>query len=150
MTETDIYVEFLNIVRPSETVIQAIQRLGGRKKAVVKGEHFDIYEESYEQMVRILRRAGVIPDDWMVGTPILKPGERAEAIWEDDPLLSNPVNWEYKWATPPEGQSSDEVYGPFTSTEMKSWRDQGFFNQGILVRMVGDSTFEPGDSVTFE
>ncbi|KAG0368355.1 hypothetical protein BC939DRAFT_501058 [Gamsiella multidivaricata] len=200
MTETDIYMELVNILRPSETVIEALQRLGGGKKAGAKSTkntkkkswqknkrmdeegqeavqapeseedikrrkaiekltdlcdrmmamgHFDIYEETYEQAVRILRRADVIPDDWVVGTPVLKPGEQTLAMLEDDPLLSNPVSWEYKWANPPEGQSADEIFGPFSGAEMKSWSDQGFFSQGILVRMVGDNTFEPGESVSF-
>jgi len=111
--------------------------------------HFEIYEESYEQIIRKLRRADVIPDDWEVGTRVLKPGEEAEDLLEDDPLLSTSASWEYKWVSPPEGQSADEIYGPFSGAEMKSWNEQGFFSQGILVRMVGDSTFEPGDSVKF-
>ncbi|KAI8605642.1 hypothetical protein EDD21DRAFT_123208 [Dissophora ornata] len=202
MTKTDIYIELVNILQPSETVVEAIQRLGGGKRSGTKGPkpqrkkswrknkamdedgkdassvapeseeetrrrkaiekltdlcdrmmamgHFDIYEETYEQAVRTLRRADIIADNWEVGTPVLRPGEQAEAMLEDDPLLSNAVSWEYKWANPPEGQSPDEVFGPFSGAEMKSWNEQGFFSQGILARMVGDSTFEPGDSVSFE
>ncbi|KAF9365415.1 hypothetical protein BGX34_010042 [Mortierella sp. NVP85] len=197
MSETDIYVELVNIMNPAETVIGALQRLGGGKKAGAKAKnkkkswqknamdqedhgstaapeseeeiqrrktiekltdlsdkmmamgHFEIYEESYEQIVRKLRRADIIPDDWEVGTRVLKPGEEAENLLEDDTLLSTSASWEYKWANPPEGQSPDEIYGPFSGAEMKSWNEQGFFSQGILVRMVGDSTFEPGDSVKF-
>ncbi|KAF9965808.1 hypothetical protein BGZ70_004073 [Mortierella alpina] len=201
MTETDIYLELVNILQPSETVIEALQRIGGGKKSGAKGArnnkkkswqknkqmdedgqeahkapeseedlarrqaiekltdlcdrmlalgHFDIYEESYEQVVRALRRADLIADDWAIGARVLKPGERAEALLEEDPLLTTSVRWEYKWANPPEGQSADEVFGPFSGAEMKSWKEQGFFAQGILVRMVGDSTFEPSDGVTFD
>lgn len=194
MSETDIYVELVNIVKPTEAVIEAIQRLGGGKKGGAKAKpkkkswqknttedgsaaapesdedinrrktiekltdlcdkmmamgHFDIYQESYEHIVRKLRRADVIPDDWEVGTPVLKPGEEAVGMLEDDPLLSTSVSWEYKWANPSEGQDPDEIFGPFSGAEMKSWSEQGFFSQGILVRMVGDSTFEPSNSVTF-
>ncbi|KAF9197028.1 hypothetical protein BGZ50_002739 [Haplosporangium sp. Z 11] len=195
MTETDIYLELVNILRPSETVVEALQRLGGGKKSGPKTRkkswqknkmdenvsdtnapdseeqvkrkkdiekltdlcdkmmamgHFDIYEESYEQIVRSLRRADLIADDWVIGTPVLKPGEQVETLLDDDPLFSNTVSWEYKWANPPEGQSADEIFGPFSGAEMKSWNEQGFFSQGILVRMVGDTTFEPGAAVTFE
>ncbi|KAG9323235.1 hypothetical protein KVV02_007967 [Mortierella alpina] len=201
MTETDIYLELVNILHPSETVIEALQRIGGGKKSGAKGArnnkkkswqknkqmdeddpeahktaeseedkarrlaienltdlcdrmlalgHFDIYEESYEQVVRALRRADLIADDWEIGTKVLKPGELAETLLEDDPLLSTAVSWEYKWANPPEGQSADEIFGPFSRADMKSWNEQGFFAQGILVRMVGDSTFEPSEGVTFE
>ncbi|KAG0293496.1 hypothetical protein BGZ98_002151 [Dissophora globulifera] len=202
MTETDIYLELANILHPTETVVEALQRLGGgikrpgakgaKKKSWQKNKkmdvddstqhasateapetaedterrrsiekltdlcdkmmamgHFDIYQTTYEQAVRHLRRADIIADDWKVGTPVLRPGEQVEAMLEDDPLLSSSTTWEYKWANPPEGQPADEVFGPFSGAEMKSWNDQGFFSQGILVRMVGDSTFEPGESVTF-
>lgn len=203
MTETDIYVEIVNILRPSESVVGALQRLGGGKKGGAKGAkqvkkkswqkskatdmetdltgaaetedevkrrqaiekltdlcdkmmamgHFDIYEETYEQVVRKLRMADIIEDDWEIGTPVLKPGERLAALldFEDDPLLaSTPAQWEYKWANPQEGQDADQVFGPFSGTDMKSWNEQGFFSNGILVRMVGDSTFEPATDKTFE
>ncbi|KAF9336442.1 hypothetical protein BG006_008723 [Podila minutissima] len=196
MTEIDIYLELVNILRPSESVVEALQRLGGgtkksaaktnkkkswqknkqmdedkpveavseeevaRKKSIEKLTdlcdkmmalgHFDIYEETYEQVVRQLRRADLIADDWVIGTPVRKPGEVDLLMLDDDPLLSGSASWEYKWVSPPEGQPADEVYGPFSGAEMKSWTEQGFFSQGILARMVGDSTFEPGESVTFE
>ncbi|KAF9115182.1 hypothetical protein BGX27_008660 [Mortierella sp. AM989] len=200
MTETDIYLELANILKPGETVIEALQRQGGGKKSGSKGVknkkkawqknkkseesgheievnpeseedtrrrksiekltdlcdrmmamgHFDIYEETYEQAIRALRRADIIPDNWVIGTPVLKLGEQAESMLEDDPLFSTDVNWEYKWDFPPGAQGSDEIFGPFSGAEMKSWNDQGFFSQRILVRKVGDSTFEPGSSVTFE
>lgn len=205
MTETDIYLELANILTPGESVLEAIQRLGGgakkkasnaakggrkkygssssttsalsssseaptenseeqarRKQAIEKLTdlcdkmmamgHFDIYEETYEQAVRVLRRAEIIDDDWMIGTPVLRPEERAAAaaaamLMEEDEDM--PVQWEYRWASPPEGQSAEETFGPFSGAEMKSWWDQGFFSQGILVRMVGDTTFEPAVASTF-
>jgi len=196
MTETDIYLEIANILTPGESVLEALQRLGGgakkktshaarggrkrfgsssaeaptenseeqaRKKQAIEKltdlcdkmmamGHFDIYEETYEQAVRVLRRADVIDDDWMIGTPILRPEERAAAaaaamLMEEDEDV--PVRWEYRWANPPEGQSAEETFGPFSGVEMKSWWDQGFFSQGILVRMVGDTTFEPATTSTF-
>ncbi|KAF9153814.1 hypothetical protein BG015_002580 [Linnemannia schmuckeri] len=203
MTETDIYVEIVNILRPSESVVEALQRLGGGKKGGAKQVkkkswqksktttstdmetdvagtaeteddlkrrqaiekltdlcdkmmalgHFDIYEETYEQVVRKLRRADIIEDDWEVGTPVLKPGERLAVLLdlENDPLLASaPTQWEYKWANPQEGQDADQVFGPFSGADMKSWDQQGFFSNGILVRMVGDSTFEPATNTTFE
>ncbi|GJJ70171.1 CD2 antigen cytoplasmic tail-binding protein 2 [Entomortierella parvispora] len=202
MTETDIYLELANILTPGESVLEAIQRLGGgakkrtsaankggrkkygsssstaaasseaptedseeqakRKQAIEKLTdlcdkmmamgHFNIYEETYEQAVRNLRRADIIDDDWIIGTPVLRPEERAAAaaaamLMEEDEDM--PVQWEYRWASPPEGQSAEETFGPFSAAEMKSWWDQGFFSQGILVRMVGDTTFEPATASTF-
>ncbi|KAG0054042.1 hypothetical protein BGZ83_012031 [Gryganskiella cystojenkinii] len=211
MTETDIYIELVNILKPRESVLEAIQRLGGggqkkklsaaskaankkksssstttatlasssssssnipaedpevqaqRKQAIEKLTdlcdkmmamgHFDIYEETYEQAVRSLRRADIIEEDWIIGTPVLRPEERAAAAAAAmllDEEEDTPAQWEYKWASPPEGsQNPDEVFGPFSGAEMKSWSDQGFFSQGILVRMAGDTTFQPATPTTF-
>ncbi|KAF9437359.1 hypothetical protein BGZ76_001076 [Entomortierella beljakovae] len=196
MSETDIYFELVNILKPGENVLEALQREGGGKKQGSKGAkkkrkpwqknkktddmsdvetnpeseedikrkkaiekltdlcdqmmakgHFDIYEETYEQVVRALRRADVIPDDWIIGTPVRRVGDEAQDL--DDDIFSTDVSWEYKWATPAEGQNGDEIFGPFSGVEMKSWNEQGFFSQGILARRVGDSTFEPGSSISF-
>ncbi|KAG0278109.1 hypothetical protein BGZ95_004704 [Linnemannia exigua] len=205
MTETDIYVEIVNILQPGESVVGALQRLGGGKKGGPKGAkaikkkswqknksmamdtdtttsaaaaepaeseddikrrhtiekltdlcdkmmamgHFDIYEETYEQVVRKLRRADIIEDDWEIGTPVLRPGEKLAALMAQEEGLT-PVQWEYKWANSQEGQDADQIFGPFSGADMKSWNQQGFFSNGILVRMVGDSTFDPATDTTFE
>ncbi|KAF9134868.1 hypothetical protein BGW39_005583 [Mortierella sp. 14UC] len=200
MTETDIYVEIVNTLKPGESVVggkkggpkgaKAVKKKSWQKNkstamdtdttaptAVAAGEpaeseddakrrltiekltdlcdkmmamgHFDVYEETYEQMVRKLRRADIIEDDWEVGTPVLKPGERLAALLAVGEE-STPVQWEYKWANPQEGQDADQVFGPFSGADMKSWSQQGFFSNGILVRMVGDSTFDPATDATFE
>ncbi|KAF9911678.1 hypothetical protein EC991_002796 [Linnemannia zychae] len=205
MTETDIYVEIVNILRPGESVVGALQRLGGGKKGGPKGAkaakkkawqknkstdmdtdttgkeaegepveseddakrrltiekltdlcdkmmamgHFDVYEETYEQVVRKLRRADIIEDDWEIGTRVLRPSEKLAALLAVEEE-STPVQWEYKWANPQESQDADQVFGPFSGADMKSWSQQGFFSNGILVRMVGDSTFDPATDATFD
>ncbi|KAF9158262.1 hypothetical protein DFQ26_007820 [Actinomortierella ambigua] len=218
LTKDDIYLELVNLLKPSETVLEAIQRLGGRrgdakaakgaqatkKKSWQKSKqqqqqqqqqqttaedksngasaeaaenkrlvekvtdlsdkmmgmgHFDIYETTYERIVRELRRADLIAEDWIIGTPVPKPGDAAAMLLDDldDPLFgttpAEPVSWEYKWATSNAGEGQEqqqgeqaeeeEVFGPFTGAQMTEWRKRGFFDQGILVRMVGDKTFEP-------
>ncbi|KAG0228971.1 hypothetical protein BGW42_001855 [Actinomortierella wolfii] len=216
MTKDEIYLELVNILKPSETVLEAIQRLGGsrgvksahatKKKSWQKSKsqqnqksttdakngsttdnnknsnmddgaaaenrrliekvtdlsdkmmamgHFEIYEQTYEHIVRELRKADLIADDWVIGTPVPKPGESAAMLLDDldDPLFGTEISWEYKWANADEGQPQEgeaQVFGPFTGAQMAEWKEQGFFDQGILVRMVGDTTFEPGDKVQFK
>ncbi|KAJ1672283.1 hypothetical protein GGF38_000161 [Coemansia sp. RSA 25] len=113
-SDDDIVVEILNILRPRETVLTALARIGGPKQksrnkwANKKGkakkssaadeeapdggkeaerkrdiEHLtvladqamvrgmvNIYDDTYEQLVRQMRVAGRIPDDWVIGTPL--------------------------------------------------------------------------------
>ncbi|XP_075897581.1 CD2 antigen cytoplasmic tail-binding protein 2 [Nelusetta ayraudi] len=49
---------------------------------------------------------------------------------DDDTRVSDAVLWEYKW----ENKNDSEVYGPFTSQQMKDWVDEGFFNDGVYCR----------------
>lgn len=76
---------------------------------------FGIYDETYEAMLRHLRRSGTVPVDWM-------PGE------------TKGVTWEYRWAG---SGDAGEVYGPFSSTQMQEWQAQGFFSNGIEAKKVG-------------
>jgi CD2 antigen cytoplasmic tail-binding protein 2 len=76
---------------------------------------FGIYDETYEAMLRHLRRSGSVPVDWI-------PGE------------TKGVTWEYRWAG---SGDAGEVYGPFSSTQMQEWQAQGFFSNGIEAKKVG-------------
>ncbi|KAJ2108882.1 hypothetical protein GGI16_000951 [Coemansia sp. S142-1] len=122
-SDGDIIVEILNTLRPRETVLTALARIGGPKQksknkwANKKGgrqkgsavaedgleggkeaerkraiEHLtvladqamvrgmvNIYEDTYEQLVRQMRVAGRIPDDWIVGTPLQSSTESTGA-----------------------------------------------------------------------
>ncbi|KAH3876852.1 CD2 antigen cytoplasmic tail-binding protein 2 homolog [Dreissena polymorpha] len=46
------------------------------------------------------------------------------------------VMWEYRW----EDKDSEEVHGPFTSTQMNDWQEEGFFKGGVYCRKVGTSS----------
>lgn len=41
--------------------------------------------------------------------------------------------WEYKWP------GTDEVYANFSSENMKSWKEGGFFGEGVLCRKMGSA-----------
>lgn len=77
---------------------------------------FGIYDETYEAVLRYLRRNGSVPLDWI-------PGK-----------VDVTTRWEYRWAGSGE---TDEVYGPFSQQQMQEWQSQGFFANGIEARKVG-------------
>jgi CD2 antigen cytoplasmic tail-binding protein 2 len=76
---------------------------------------FGIYDETYEAILRHLRRSGSVPPDWIHGQ-------------------TNAVTWEYRWAG---SGDAGEVYGPFSTQQMQEWQTQGFFSNGIEAKRVG-------------
>ncbi|KAF9535261.1 hypothetical protein CPB83DRAFT_841479 [Crepidotus variabilis] len=79
----------------------------------------DIYNKTYEELVRAVRSAGSVPQDW-------------------EPPSAD-VKYEYKWATPEAGQA-DQTFGPFGEEEIKSWYNAMYFGSAgekVKVRKVG-------------
>ena len=79
----------------------------------------DIYSKTYEELVRSIRRAGNVPEDWQPP--------------------SADVKYEYKWAVPEAGDA-DQVFGPFGEEEMQAWYGAAYFGsvgEKVKVRRVG-------------
>jgi CD2 antigen cytoplasmic tail-binding protein 2 len=85
----------------------------------------DIYDMTYEQIVRRLRLEEVLDDTWMPGDPVPQVA--------DD--LPDEKLWEYKWTT-----NDKEVHGPYTTAQLKEWKTAGYFPNPVLVREVTSST----------
>ena len=145
---------------PGQSVLEALQQAGAEskkeKKEKAPGEAtarlerithlttllmsefgaINIYDDTYEALLRQVRRAGLVPEDW-------NPARKAEPETDD----SGDAQWEYKW-TPKylasvaksSGTSVDpeaKAFGPYKQTELQSWAQQGYFGpdkENILVR----------------
>ncbi|KAI9203211.1 uncharacterized protein BJ171DRAFT_154882 [Polychytrium aggregatum] len=164
----DLWKRALNIMKPQETIPMAMKRLGGKKRqpawkkskksnqmepeedaqAQVEGikqlEELTsisdqlmslgkfVYSLIYEQIVRSLRVDGELDDFWKPGEPI--PIEASKA--SSQATVDGMVMYEYKW-----GETSEELFGPFSREEMIAWKTQGFFSQeGLYVREVTQGT----------
>ncbi|CAE6490240.1 unnamed protein product [Rhizoctonia solani] len=100
----------------------------------------DVYEQTYEMMLRLVRRSGIVPADWDPHPP---------------PPQTPDTKYEYRWA--PEyvaasgGQASaDAVYGPYGPTEMGAWKAASYFGddaERVQVRRVGDNDWSSWSSV---
>ncbi|KAL4401552.1 hypothetical protein ACI68E_001195 [Malassezia pachydermatis] len=156
-------------MQPGETVLDTLQRLGkeatNAKKTGAHGQEaqasFDqfthissvlmssfgqmnIYDEVYEGLVRMVRRAKIVPDEWDPARPRVD-----ESDTEELPAPIPQEQWEYKWtpsylaqAAKAQGTSVDpetKVFGPFSQADLCAWADQGYFGaqkENIAVRRV--------------
>lgn len=79
----------------------------------------DIYNKTYEELVRSVRSSGIVEQDW------------------DPPSADH--KYQYKWRSPESGQT-DDVFGPFSEDDLKSWFKALYFGSSgekIHVRRVG-------------
>lgn len=139
-------MQLLPLLKKGETVLDALQRLGRRKKSThsAKGAisdakpqdaptdieritHLastlmslgdtDIYSKSYEELVRGVRSSGSLDPSW-------------------EPPSAD-VKYEYKWDIP--GSGSD-TFGPFGEEELKAWYKASYFGpsgEKVKVRQAG-------------
>lgn len=155
-------------MQPGEAVLDALHRLGTASRKAKDSDSSDkasferftdvtsilmntfgqmnVYDDVYEGLVRMVRRAGLVPEDW---DPARLTQEKNLNDVPDEESI-----WEYKW-TPAylaqvarsQGTSVDpetKVFGPFRASELHAWADQGFFGpskEHILVRRA--SATEP-------
>ncbi|WFD21551.1 hypothetical protein MEQU1_000204 [Malassezia equina] len=152
--------ELAEHMQPGETVLDALHRLGSEAKRCKKDQEraapskavferftdvtsvlmntfgqMNVYDDVYEGLVRMVRRAGLVAEDW-------DPSRKVKEVPHGDEAI-----WEYKW-TPAylahvakaQGTNVDpetKVFGPFRASELRAWADQGFFGpskENILVR----------------
>lgn len=100
----------------------------------------DVYEATYEMMLRTVRRSGIVPADWDPHPP---------------PPQTPDTKYEYRWApdyvAASGGQASaDAVYGPYGSSELEAWKAASYFGEDaerILLRRVGDVEWAPWRSL---
>lgn len=52
-----------------------------------------------------------------------------------------PQEWEFRWSDAP------EVYGPYSTSEIKHWVDHGYFASGAEIRELGTTKFTNIDNV---
>ncbi|KAJ3294127.1 hypothetical protein HK104_003906 [Borealophlyctis nickersoniae] len=107
---------------------KAVEELTGLSDKLMSFGQFSFQDLTYEQVVRNLRVAEILGDDWQPGDPV--PAPKTASNSTDRSL------WEYKW-----GKDSEELFGPFPGEDMKAWDEQGYFDQGELwVRKVTQGT----------
>ncbi|KAK6341022.1 hypothetical protein TWF696_009333 [Orbilia brochopaga] len=85
----------------------------------------EIYDEPRESLTRLYKREA--------NEPWVEPADTANAD-EETPAL--PDEWEYKWS---DGQGDGQIHGPYGGTEMRAWKEAGYFQEGVVFRRKGES-----------
>ncbi|KAG8765995.1 hypothetical protein FRC12_007148 [Ceratobasidium sp. 428] len=100
----------------------------------------DVYEATYEMMLRSVRRSGLVDPDWDPHPP---------------PPQAPDTKYEYRWApdyvAASGGQASaDAIYGPFGATELSAWKAASYFGddaERVLLRRIGETEWVTWQSV---
>ncbi|XP_030403685.1 CD2 antigen cytoplasmic tail-binding protein 2 isoform X2 [Gopherus evgoodei] len=128
---------------------EQLERLSGLADQMVGRGVYEIYQETREKLALRLRALTQPPpaqpppaldmfaediDEARLRTQA--SGGAAAALQPragEEPLAE--VMWEYKW----ENTNGAELYGPFSSTQMQEWVNQGYFKEGVYCRKADNS-----------
>lgn len=154
-------------LEPGQSVLEALQKAGAGAKGRRNAKASDllseitqltsllmstfglmnIYDDTYEALVRHARRAELVPPDWDPKRPAM---DEKEADSADERALQS--QWEYKWSpsyltTVGDGNAdagaAAQTFGPFAEQDLLSWAKQGYFgpgNENIEVRRAGSDS----------
>ena len=98
--------------------------------------NLDVYEETYESLLRAVRRSGTVPRDWEPSKP---SDGKFEYRWSPSYLAST--------GTP----VSSDVHGPFSKSELLAWREAAYFGEfgeRIEIRKAGERDWGGWDVIT--
>ncbi|KAJ3015610.1 UNVERIFIED_CONTAM: CD2 antigen cytoplasmic tail-binding protein 2 [Siphonaria sp. JEL0065] len=91
---------------------------------------YDVMEQTYESIVRVLRIANILPEDWQHGDHV--PGGSSPSSSDASKVL-----WEYKV-----GKDSEDLLGPFPAAQMVEWKGSGLFDQPMQQQQQSESVEE--------
>eukprot|EP00079_Xenopus_tropicalis_P030001 XP_012825722.1 PREDICTED: CD2 antigen cytoplasmic tail-binding protein 2 isoform X1 [Xenopus tropicalis] len=92
---------------------------------------YEIYQDTYEKVAYRLKTLAPPAELDMFADEVEEKTLEKKA----ESQSSDAVMWEYKW----ENKDGAELYGPFSSTQMQEWVDQGYFAEGVYCRRVSGS-----------
>lgn len=115
---------------------QAIDTITGAADILMTRGQAEIYDTERELLTRQYRRE--TGEDWV------DPPEESTDAGHDSGGQA-PVMWEFRWSDARDGGT---IHGPYDSAMMESWKNAGYFGEGVEFRKVGDSSNWSGE-VTF-
>eukprot|EP01080_Neovahlkampfia_damariscottae_P012512 gene12512-6260_t len=132
-----------SILLENENVKQALKRLAPVKKLPKTKQNKKIEKKNEEIKVNIVSEEFNKLSD--AAFKLLEDGyvevydDKKEIFEKKIKKEEKEENWEYKWLD----DDTKQIFGPFTTTQMKEWSNLGYFKQKpLLVRKVSDDIFE--------
>ncbi|EJU05266.1 hypothetical protein DACRYDRAFT_28794, partial [Dacryopinax primogenitus] len=130
---------------PSTTPIERVTALAS---TLMELGNMDVYDDTYEQLLRSVRRSGLVSQNWV--PPSQTPPRKAS------PPLDN-TQYEYRWspdylAVAGGSVEGPQTFGPFQKRDLDAWRSAGYFGgyencERVQVRGVGDSEWKSWNAV---
>ncbi|KAL1984510.1 hypothetical protein VTN96DRAFT_9109 [Rasamsonia emersonii] len=121
---------------------KAIDEITGAADLLLTRGQSDIYEVERETLTRQYRRE--TGEEW-VDPPQLTTGNGEDNVG-DGTGAPGPTMWEFRWS---DARDGGQTHGPYDSAMMQSWRDAGYFGEGVEFRRAGDPTSEWTRVATF-
>lgn len=133
----------------SEEDKQKLLKLTELADQLLQKGYFSIYQDTLEKLAHKVKtmqekQQEAEEDDALEAAFRQGGGEDEDTVMEtesSDDIKAESANedevyWHYKW----ENTKDATVYGPYSSTYMLIWNDQGCFGDGVWVRKVGEDS----------
>ncbi|KAJ5474448.1 hypothetical protein N7475_004014 [Penicillium sp. IBT 31633x] len=101
---------------------KAIDSITGAADILMGRGQVDIYDTEREKLTRQYRSE--------TGEAWVDPSS-ADRVTEQTPVM-----WEYRWS---DARDGGDAHGPYDSAMMESWKNAGYFGEGVEFHRVGDT-----------
>ena len=140
---------------------QSLLKLTELADFLLQRGNFGVYQDTYEKMAHKMKnleeKQQEAEEDDALEAAFKQGGGEGEDTTKETKNSDNTrteeanddeVYWQYKW----ENTKNATVYGPYSSTYMLNWNDQGCFGDGVWVRKVSedDGPFYNSKRIDFE
>lgn len=137
-----------------DPAVKKINRITHLASTLLAQGELEIYDTSYEDMIKTLKEEGAVRRDWI---PPRDPDIEREAVAAASAareaaatpgrrvLIARPgasggpppsSRYLYRWVVPQEGQPEGQEYGPFPRSELEGWIAQGYFGGARAEKIV--------------
>lgn len=133
-----------------ETAKQELEQLTSLSSAIMsRFGKINIYDETYESLLRLVRRSGLVRETWDPAAAREnknkeRNGKQLEAEEQDDQR-----HFTYKWSPSYLAATSDspnpdvEIFGPYSVSDLRLWYANGYFgDQGERILLKQSSEEE--------
>ncbi|KAE8165565.1 hypothetical protein BDV40DRAFT_297274 [Aspergillus tamarii] len=105
---------------------QAIDAITGAADILMTRGQAEIYDTERELLTRQYRRE--TGEDW-----VDPPSQGTDPVSDEQA----PVMWEFRWS---DARDGGIVHGPYDTTTMESWKNAGYFGEGVEFRRTTDDS----------